>query len=130
MIAVVYTTPEAIAENSKFFSADELRCKGSGKLFIDAAALKLLNELRELWEEPLHVVSAYRSVAHNKHVGGAKNSYHLQGRAFDIAVPQGDQLSFAFKACQVGFTGVILYPRKHFVHVDNRPDPYYDINWS
>ena len=130
MTAVVYTTPEAVAANSKFFAADELRCKGSGKLFIDAAALALLNDLRELWEEPLHVVSAYRSVAHNKHVGGAKNSYHLQGRAFDLAVPQGDQLAFAFKASQVGFTGVILYPRKHFVHVDNRADPYFYIDYS
>lgn len=31
------------------------------------------------------VTSIYRSVAHNRAVGGVVNSYHLQGRAIDIA---------------------------------------------
>ena len=31
------------------------------------------------------VTSIYRSVAHNRAVGGVVNSYHLQGRAIDVA---------------------------------------------
>ena len=31
------------------------------------------------------ITSTYRSVAHNRAVGGVPNSYHLQGRAIDIA---------------------------------------------
>ena len=31
------------------------------------------------------ITSTYRNVAHNRAVGGVQNSYHLQGRAIDIA---------------------------------------------
>src|SRR4051812_45667177 len=31
------------------------------------------------------ITSIYRSVGHNRDVGGVANSYHLQGRAIDIA---------------------------------------------
>ena len=31
------------------------------------------------------ITSVYRSVEHNREVGGVANSYHLQGRAIDIA---------------------------------------------
>lgn len=128
--AKVYTTDEEIRANSRYFIGSELACKGTGKLMIDADALGLLDQLREIWEEPIHVLSGYRTPTHNRHVGGAKGSYHLQGRAFDCAIPVGDQLAFAFKAHHVGFGGVILYPRKHFVHVDNRADPYFFIDYS
>ena len=35
------------------------------------------------------VTSTYRSPAHNRRVGGAANSYHLRGRAIDIARRSG-----------------------------------------
>lgn len=35
------------------------------------------------------VTSAFRTVAHNREVGGVLNSYHLQGRAIDIARRKG-----------------------------------------
>lgn len=35
------------------------------------------------------ITSAFRSPAHNKAVGGVPNSYHLQGRAIDIARKPG-----------------------------------------
>ena len=31
------------------------------------------------------ITSTYRSIAHNRAVGGVANSYHLSGRAIDIA---------------------------------------------
>ena len=31
-----------------------------------------------------HITSTWRSVAHNRAVGGVPNSYHLQGRALDV----------------------------------------------
>lgn len=31
------------------------------------------------------ITSMYRTVAHNRAVGGVSNSYHLQGRAIDVA---------------------------------------------
>jgi Peptidase M15 len=35
------------------------------------------------------VTSTYRSISHNRAVGGVPNSYHLQGRAIDIARRSG-----------------------------------------
>jgi hypothetical protein len=35
------------------------------------------------------VTSTFRSAAHNKRVGGVKNSYHLTGRARDSVPPPG-----------------------------------------
>ena len=35
------------------------------------------------------ITSTYRSVAHNRAVGGVANSYHLSGRAIDVARKRG-----------------------------------------
>lgn len=43
-----------------------------------------LNFLREKFGKPIYINSAYRTPSVNKHVGGAKRSLHLQGRAADI----------------------------------------------
>lgn len=47
------------------------------------------------------VTSTYRSPARNRRVGGARNSYHLRGRAVDIARRPGvshAQIAAAFRA--------------------------------
>lgn len=49
----------------------------SGKLSISSAA-----SLGSQWGR---VTSTYRSPSHNRAVGGVPNSYHLSGRAIDIA---------------------------------------------
>jgi hypothetical protein len=51
------------------------------------------------------VTSTFRSVAHNREVGGVPNSYHLQGRAIDVARRRGivhAQIAAALRAA--GFT--------------------------
>lgn len=45
-----------------------------------------LQLIRNHFNAPITINSAYRSPAHNKAVGGAKNSQHLYGRAADIVV--------------------------------------------
>lgn len=50
---------------------------------------KLANQLqyvRDYLDEPIKVNSGYRSVSHNKAVGGSKNSQHILGKASDIVV--------------------------------------------
>lgn len=47
---------------------------------------ELLEPLRVFLRQPIIVTSGFRSAALNKAVGGAKNSYHLQGMAADIAI--------------------------------------------
>ncbi len=47
------------------------------------------------------VTSTYRSPEHNRRVGGVRNSYHLRGRAIDIARKQGvrhAEIAAAFRA--------------------------------
>lgn len=45
-----------------------------------------LQVLRDFLGEPIRINSAYRSPAHNKAIGGVKNSQHILGRAADIKV--------------------------------------------
>lgn len=45
-----------------------------------------LQVLRDFLGEPIRINSAYRSPAHNKAIGGVKNSQHVSGRAADIKV--------------------------------------------
>jgi len=43
-----------------------------------------LQRIRNVIKEPLHINSGYRSPAHNKAIGGVKNSQHVLGKAADI----------------------------------------------
>ncbi|WP_243153072.1 D-Ala-D-Ala carboxypeptidase family metallohydrolase [Sporotomaculum syntrophicum] len=56
---------------------------GAGK----PCLVQLLEQLREqLGDKPVVITSAYRCVAHNRAVGGARQSQHLPGNAADITV--------------------------------------------
>jgi uncharacterized protein YcbK (DUF882 family) len=73
---------------------------------------------------PLVVLSGYRTPAHNRSVGGARNSQHVLGRALDIRADHlaagalGDLVRRLATTCpEIG--GVGQYPT--FVHVDIRP---------
>lgn len=49
-----------------------------------ASLWNILNYLREKLGRPIIVNSAFRTPQVNKQVGGAKRSFHIQGRAADI----------------------------------------------
>ena len=118
-------------ENSNWplrhFVPSELQCKCCGRVWNSDAAEKargLLDDLRELMGEPLRITSATRCPSHNETVGGARNSQHLTGRAFDIyTVGYGQGPTFRHRlvwgAGYLGFGGIGIYPA--FIHVDTRP---------
>lgn len=106
----------------KNFSPRELACKGTGRLLLDETAVSKLQELRDLLDKPLIVVSAYRSPEHNKKVGGAKASYHMQGCAFDISMTNHNPQEFEIAARKVGFRGFGYYPKSGFMHIDLGPE--------
>ena len=91
-------------------------------LSIDSNALDSLQIIRDKLNSPIRVTSAYRNPFHNKRVGGSRNSQHLKGVAFDIAVPNK---SYAVRveqlAIEEGFTAIGRYPSRHFIHIDMRP---------
>ena len=103
------------------FSPAEIACRGTGKLLVNEPALDKLQALRDRLGKPLIVRSAYRSPEHNRAVGGATRSKHLDGAAFDIAMSNHDPVTFEAAARAVGFLGFGFYPRSGFMHVDLGP---------
>lgn len=105
----------------KNFSPAEIACRGTGSLRIHEEALDKLQALRDRLRKPLIVRSAYRSQAHNRAVGGAPRSKHLDGTAFDIGMANHDPAAFEEAARAVGFKGFGFYPRSDFMHIDLGP---------
>lgn len=103
------------------FSPAEIACRGSGSLRINEEALDKLQALRDRLGKPFIVRSAYRSPEHNRAVGGAPRSKHMDGTAFDIAMANHDPVVFEAAAQEVGFLGFGFYPRSGFIHIDLGP---------
>lgn len=110
---------------SKNFKVKEFRCKdGSDKILIDVDFAKdKLQKIRDHFGVPVTINSAYRTPAYNAKVKGAKASYHLQGRAFDIVVKGHTPQEVAGYAQTLGILGIIQY--NGFAHVDSRTSKYW-----
>jgi zinc D-Ala-D-Ala carboxypeptidase len=103
------------------FSPAEIACRGTGQLKLHPDALDKLQALRDRLGKPLILRSAYRSPEHNRAVGGAPRSKHMDGTAFDIAMSNHDPVAFEAAAREVGFLGFGYYPRSGFMHIDLGP---------
>lgn len=119
---------------SPHLSWQELGCKDGTaypKAFIldgRAARLAAVFEIirQACGHVPIAILSAYRTPAHNRSIGGARNSQHLEGRALDLRPPKGWTIE-RFYALIVGLAqgdvpdirGIGKYAT--FVHVDIRP---------
>lgn len=113
------------------FSAEEMACKcgacGSTGTEMDPGFMVKLQTLRDLYDKPIHISSAYRCSAHNVAVGGAANSYHIRGRAVDILIPKGqDRYDLCRHIFQLQFfRGIGFY--EQWIHIDDRDGPYRSI---
>lgn len=116
---------KSLSEN---FKVKEFACKdGSDKILIDVSFVKTyLQDIRSHFGKPVNINSAYRTEAYNKKVGGATNSYHKLGRAFDISIKGVTPAEIAKYAASIGCKGVIQY--NTFVHVDSRDSKYWARN--
>ena len=110
------------------FKVLEFQCKdGTDTVYIDTDFVKnILQKIRDYFNSPVIINSAYRTESYNEKVGGAKNSYHTKGRAFDIRVKGHTAREVALYAKKLGVKGIILYST--FVHLDSRDTVYYAIN--
>lgn len=76
-------------------------------------------------QQPIAVVSAFRTPEHNRRIGGARHSQHVQGRALDLKPPKGMTVAqfhariLALVPALPALRGVGRY--RSFVHVDVRP---------
>lgn len=88
----------------------------------DPQVLSRFEELQNAFGDVLPVISAHRDSEHNKAVGGADKSQHIDGRALDIDVSGLDEARRAEliqMASAMGFTGIGVY--KNSMHFDTGP---------
>jgi len=75
----------------------------------------------KLGNVPMTVNSGFRSIAHNRAVGGASDSMHLYGLAADLDVPGVANITVYRRAETSGFSGLETYTAGH-QHVDSRAE--------
>ncbi len=114
---------------SKNFTLDEFASKDGTETPPDVLEnlrelAKNLQVLRDELGKPIKINSGYRSPAHNKKIGGVRNSQHVKGKAADIVVTGLTPTQLAaviFKLIEqkkMRQGGVGIYP--NFVHYDTR----------
>lgn len=85
---------------------------------VSQGAETTLRALETSWGRPLKVTSGYRDPEHNARVGGAKNSQHIHGKAFDVDVSdlsREERVNLITQARAAGFRGIGVYENSlHF----------------
>lgn len=106
----------------KYFVPEEFDspdAPGSGFAMMDYALVERLDRLRRVWGRPLVVNSGYRTAAHNKSVGGVKDSAHQRGLAADLRTSDlTDAIRFSIVAALNGFSRIGVDMKGRYVHVD------------
>lgn len=102
---------------TEHFSKEEMKCKCCKELKFDIRLLVKLELLRSMMGGiPILINSGYRCPKHNEKVGGAKNSYHMVGKAADIKVNGNMDELYYFANIIFNQGGVGKY--QTFIHVD------------
>lgn len=100
-------------------------CGCGGKILIDPYSMDCLQFFRKIVGVPVYSNSSYRCEIHNRNVGGAKNSQHRLGKAFDIRITARLSRETIHKAAKAaGFKGIGDY--QNFCHIDTGPSRYWD----
>ncbi len=127
----LYKKRKDMIKECKYFKLSEFDSPdvpGSGKN-MHHSTLLMLCEARKIAGVPFKINSGFRSVAHNKKVGGVANSAHLKGYAIDIATPNGKNQEIIVRALrQAGFKRFGVYT--NFVHADNDPSKKQFVAWG
>jgi zinc D-Ala-D-Ala carboxypeptidase len=108
----------------RHFKKEEFQCPCCIQNEMDPIFLSRLEALRDMFQGPLIVNSAYRCEAHNQKIGGYPNSQHLLGKAADIStdgMSSGKKHELMNLANRLGFGGIGVYPT--FFHLDMRDEP-------
>ncbi len=103
------------------FRVKEFACSdGSDIVIIDPLLVWILQNVRDHFKRAVTITSAYRTVAHNNKIGGAKDSYHLLGMAADFVVSGIDAADVQnyLESVMPGTGGI--GKAKKYTHVDTR----------
>ena len=97
-------------DNIKYFKKEEFTCKcGCGLNNINLKLVKILDEIREYFGQPIIISSGCRCTKHNKEVGGVANSRHISGKATDIIVRNTDKAKVLTKCKEYVANGRARY---------------------
>lgn len=80
------------------FNIWEFRCRANNEILINTdviAHIQRLEKFRIWYNRSMIINSGYRTPEHNKAIGGAKESFHMQGIATDISLPLGEFAGFS-----------------------------------
>jgi len=95
---------------------------------IDPRLLDLLDSVADLTgtKARFQVISGYRSpqtnaMLHERSAEVAKKSFHIQGMAIDVRLPDVELRHLHAAAQSLGQGGVGYYPESNFVHIDVGP---------
>lgn len=128
MIIHTYIAIDGNQKLTKDFTLREFRSKdGEDEIKIDTELVAILQTVRDHFKQPVIVNSGYRTMQHNRKVGGVKDSNHTKGKAADIVVKGYTPLEvyeFLNEYLKNGY-GLIKYP--NFVHVDTRAKKYREV---
>ena len=123
-VKVYDATTEANRQLSAHIQVHEFACKdGSRPVFISQTLVDILENIRVHFGAPLHINSAYRTVAYNaKQKGSSPKSQHCNGLAADIWVEGHTPAEvYAYAETLLGNHGGLgIY--NTFVHIDVRAD--------
>lgn len=101
----------------------------SGGEKMDCDFLEKLERAREIADIPFKINSGYRTVSHNKKVGGKSNSSHLRGLAVDISCTDSRSRYFILTALlEAGFSRIGV--GSSFIHVDDDLEKSPDVIWT
>lgn len=99
-----------------------VRYKDRGKGGLNARLIAVLNSVERHFGKRVIVVSGCRSKAHNRRIGGARESYHLRCMAADIIISGvGKYRLWRYLLNAPGRGGLGTYCRSAFLHVDVGP---------
>jgi|TARA_R110002073_G_scaffold74668_2_gene182613 uncharacterized protein YcbK (DUF882 family) len=101
---------------------------GSGKLVSDEL-ISMLDVARKKYGKSMAINSGYRTIEHNKSVGGTPASSHLKGLAADIACTiSSDRFKLEGILREVGFKRIGM--GSTFIHVDIDKNKSQNVLWT